>query len=260
MKIPYYPGCTLKIQAKKFEDTAIAIGKQLDVELEELPNWNCCGTVYSLSADNLMYHLAPLRILTKIKKSGGDKVVTLCSMCYNTLKQANLLIKDNPEKKEKINSFLSDEKDEKIDYNGEVEVLHFLEILRQIGFDKIVKKVKTPLNMKIAPYYGCLLTRPKEVAIDDVEHPTILADLLKSLGAQPVNFPYETECCGAYQMVNQPEIITRKTAEILTSAKKRGADAVIVSCPMCFVNLDNYQKDTKIPIYYFTELIAAALK
>lgn len=258
MKIAYYPGCTLKIQAKNFEDTAIAVAKQLGIEFEELPNWNCCGTAYSLSADNLMYHLAPLRILTKIKKSGENKVATLCSMCYNTLKQANLLIKDNSEKKEKINSFLTDEKDEEIDYNGEVQVLHFLEILKQIGFDKISQNVKNPVRQKIAPYYGCLLTRPKGVAIDDVEQPTILADLLKSLGTEVINFPYETECCGAYQTVNQPEVITKKTGEILSSAKKRDAEAVIVSCPMCFFNLDNYQKDTKIPIYYFTELIAKA--
>jgi len=261
MKIAYYPGCTLKIQAKNFEDSAIAVAKHLGIEFEELPNWNCCGTVYSLAADNLMFHLAPLRILTRIKKSGRDKVVTLCSMCYNTLKQANILIKDNSEKKEKINSFLTDDKDEKIDYNGEVEILHFLQILRDdIGFDKISQNIKNPLKLKIASYYGCLLTRPKEVAIDDVEQPKILSDLIKSLGGEPVDFPYKTECCGAYQTVNQPGIVTEKTREILSSAKKRGADAIIVSCPMCFFNLDKLQGklDIKIPIFYFTQLIALA--
>ncbi len=217
MKIAYYPGCTLKIQAKNFEDTAIVVAKKLGIEFEELPSWNCCGTVYSIANDNLMYHLAPLRILTRIKKSGRDKVVTLCSMCYNILKQANILVKDNSEKKEKINSFLTDEKDEKIDYNGEVQVLHFLEILRDaIGFDKISQSVKKPLKLKIVPYYGCLLTRPKAVALDDVEHPKILSDLIKSLGGEPVDFPYQTECCGAYKKVNQKGIVKEKTCEILS--------------------------------------------
>ncbi|MFH2070157.1 MAG: CoB--CoM heterodisulfide reductase iron-sulfur subunit B family protein [Elusimicrobiota bacterium] len=267
MKIAYYPGCTLKLQAKIFEDTALAVAKHLGIEMVEMQNWNCCGTVSSLANDNLMHHIAPLRVLTRALKNGNKKLVTLCAVCWNTLKQSNELIKNGPDasiKLEKINSFLSDEKDEQINYNGEVEVLHFLEILRDTraggGLEKISRNVQNPLNKKIAPYYGCLFTRPEKIAIDNkIEQPEIMSELISALGGEPIDFPYSVECCGSYQTVNRPEIVSQKIQQILDSAKEFGAEAVTVACPMCFYNLDKLQKgDTKIRILYFTEIIAEA--
>ncbi|MEM2509044.1 MAG: heterodisulfide reductase-related iron-sulfur binding cluster, partial [Candidatus Thermoplasmatota archaeon] len=119
MKIAYYPGCTLKTDAKKFEDAAIKLFKKLDVEIIELKKWYCCGTVYSLTKDNLMYKLAAIRNLIKAKEEGYDKLTTLCSICYNTLKQANEMARNDKEAMNKINSFM----DEEIDYDGSIEVI-----------------------------------------------------------------------------------------------------------------------------------------
>lgn len=266
MKISYYPGCTLKSHAKNFEDSALCALRALGVEVEELSRWNCCGTVFSLAADDLIHHVAPIRNLIRTKEAQSETLMTLCAMCYNTLKRANERLKNDPESLEKINKFMDDEK---IRYQGDVKVLHLLEILRdEITFENLTRKVIKPLkNLKVASYYGCLLVRPKEVGLDDVENPTVLNDLSFSLGAKPVDFPYKTECCGSYHTVDRRDIVVERIYQILTSAKNSGAEAVSVSCPLCAFNLDHRQKETRkaysefhhLPVLYFTQLMAIAL-
>lgn len=265
MKISYYPGCTLKSNAKNFEDSTLCSLKHLGIEVEELPRWNCCGTVFSLATDDLIHHVAPIRNLIRVKESNSDKVMTLCAMCYNTLKRANERLKADPEALDKINNFMYREN---IDYAGDVSILHLLELLRdEIKFETIAEYVQKPLkNLKVASYYGCLLVRPKEIGFDDVENPTILENLTMILGAEPIDFPFKTECCAAYQTVDKPEIVADRTYQILTSAQSQGAEVVIVSCPLCAFNLDHRQKETvkkysefkNIPILYFTQLMAVA--
>jgi len=261
-KIAYYPGCTLKTQAKVFEDTAIAAARHLGMEFVEMRNWNCCGTVSSLANDNLMHHIAPLRVLTRALKDGDKKIATLCAVCWNTLKQSNLMVKNDPEKLKKINTFLTDEKDEQIEYSGEVEVFHMLEILRdKVGFENISKSVKNNLQKKVAPYYGCLFTRPGEISLDEkTEQPRIMSDLIKCLGGEPVDFPFAVECCGSYQVVNQKEIVKEKVRRILESARKGGAEVIACACPMCRYNLETFQdgNNPKMSVVYFTELMCNA--
>jgi len=266
MKVSYYPGCTLKSNAKNFEDSTLCALRELGVDVKELSRWNCCGTVYSLTTDDLMRHLASIRNLIRVKEEQADSVMTLCAMCYNTLKRVNERIKADPESLQKIHKFMDEEK---IAYQGDVKVRHLLELLKEdIQFETIGKKVKKPLgNLKVASYYGCLLVRPKEIGLDDMENPTILDDLAAVLGAEAVDFPFKTECCGAYQTVDKPEIIADRTYQILTAAQSRGAEIVSVSCPLCAFNLDHRQKETskkysgfkRIPILYFTQLLAIAM-
>ena len=259
MDLAYYPGCTLKTRAKNFETSALAVMSALGINLVELPRWNCCGTVYSLAEDDLIHHVASVRNLIRVKEQGKNKLVTLCAFCYNTLKRANLVMKDDPDKRYAINNFM----DEEPDYNGEVETVHLLQVLRDdVGWDKITVQVKRPLkDLKIAGYYGCTLLRPQSAAIDNIERPTILRDLINALGSQAVEFPYATECCGAYQVVNNRDIVTESTAAILSSAIKSGAEAIVVSCPLCEYNLRQTQKQggvSPLPTLYFTQLIALA--
>jgi heterodisulfide reductase subunit B len=266
MKISYYPGCTLKSNAKNFEDSTLCSLKELGVDVQELKRWNCCGTVYSLATDDLMHHLASIRNLIRAKEAQTDAVMTLCAMCYNTLKRVNERVKADPESLEKIHKFM-DEED--VPYQGDVKVLHLLELLRDdIKFENIAKKVRKPVKgLKVASYYGCLLVRPKGIGLDDMENPVVLDNLMTTLGAKAVDFPYKTECCGAYQTVDKPQTIAERTYNILTSARSHGADVVAVSCPLCAFNLDHRQKETlqrysefkKMPILYFTQIMAIAL-
>jgi heterodisulfide reductase subunit B len=159
--------------------------------------------------------------------------------------------------------------DRENDYKGTVTVLHYLEFLRdEIGFDVLKKKVKNPLKgLKIMSYYGCMLLRPREVSIDDSEDPKILDNLLIALGAEVVDNPFKIECCGSYHTVEQKEIVSRRAHRITSYALDQGADALVLSCPLCRFNLDMRGREAEklfrgykqIPVYYYTQLIAVAL-
>jgi len=266
MKISYYPGCTLKNNAKNFEDSALTSLIRLGAEVEELPRWNCCGTVFSLAADDTFHQLAPVRVLIRAKENGSDALMTLCAMCYNTLKRADARVKNDAAEMDKINQFMYLEKTK---YDGGVKVLHMLELLRdEIGYDNVRAKVIKPLSgLAVSSYYGCMLVRPKEIGFDDVENPVAMDDLMTALGALAVDFPYKTECCAAYQTVTDVGAVANRTNQIITSARGRGAEAVVVSCPLCAFNLDHRQKETVrkypefkgLPVLYFTQLLALAL-
>lgn len=268
MKLPYFPGCSLKSDANHFERSAIEFCRSIGIELVELPNWNCCGTVYSLTTDDIMHHLASFRNLIYAqelgKKLGTNKLLTLCAMCYNTLAQVNAMAKARPEDVKTANEFI----DDLPDYEGNVEVLHLLNFLNNyVTFEKIAKIVKGRLNgIRVAPYYGCLLVRPEHVGIDDRERPVLLGKLLSILGANPIEFPYGVECCGSYHTVSLKEAVVEKTLKIVNSARENGAEAIVLSCPLCEFNLDKRQKDVlamnpsfePMPVFYFTELLAIA--
>jgi len=265
MKLLYYPGCTLKTSAKNLEKSAFAMMDTLGHEMTEMEDWNCCGVVASLTDDDLMHHLAPLRNLIHVEDAGEEKVVTLCDMCYNTLKQTNLRVKEKPDDLETLNLFM----DRENDYKGTVKVIHFLEFLRdEVGFDVLKKMVKNPLKgMKIMPYYGCMLLRPRDVSIDDAEEPTILKELLTALGAEVVDNPFKIECCGSYHTIEEKNLVSNRAYRITKFAVDRGSDAIVLSCPLCRFNLDVRGKEAEkiynnykqVPVYYYTQLIAVAL-
>lgn len=265
MKISYYPGCTLKTRAKNLEVSALAAMKALGIEVEELPRWNCCGAVFSLADDDLIHVIAPVRDLIRVQQQGHDTVMTLCSMCYNTLARANELMKTDEVKRKTINDFM----DEEPDYAGEVKVVHLLDFLRdEYGWDKLKEKVKVPLSgLKVAPYYGCTLLRPKDVAIDHPDNPQALHNFLEALGADVIDFPGAIECCGTYQVLGNPEAALSVSHNILKDATNHGAEALALACPLCDYNLGRKQ-DTmlgkfegmqEVPVYYFTQLLAIAL-
>nr|MBN2276728.1 CoB--CoM heterodisulfide reductase iron-sulfur subunit B family protein [candidate division Zixibacteria bacterium] len=265
MKLSYYPGCTLKTKAKNLELSALAALKALGIEVDELERWNCCGAVYSLADDDLIHLVAPVRDLIRVKESGHDTVMTLCSMCFNTLARANELMKHDEEKRFTINTFM----DEEPDYAGEVKVVHFLDFIRDdYGFDKLKEKVINPLTgLKVAPYYGCTLLRPREVAIDKPDNPSVLHRFLEALGATVVDFPSSTTCCGTYQVLGAPEASLRVSHEILGDAVRHGTEALALTCPLCDYNLgrrqdkmlEKYDDAGEVPVYYFTQLMAIAL-
>jgi heterodisulfide reductase subunit B len=265
LELSYMPGCTLKTKAKNFETTTLNLLELLDVQAVELTDWYCCGTTYSLASDNVMNHLGPIRTLVKAKESGRSELLVLCSMCYNTLRRAQELVRGDEEKRSKVNEFMYDEE---TDFAGdEVRVVHLLTLLKEsIGFDSLKKKlVKDPSGLKVAAYYGCMLLRPREIAVDPVaEHPSIFEDLFAACGVESVYFPFKTECCGSYQTVNEKQVVLSRTKAITESAVKNGADLIVTSCPLCYYNLDAYQPRVAeatpgfrtIPVMYVSQILA----
>ncbi len=267
-KIMFYPGCTLKGVAKNLEDSTVESARVLGYDFIELPGWTCCGAVYGLAQDSVKFTIANVRNLIKAQNYGKEiddnRLVAVCSMCYNNLRRAHIDVMKNRDKLETLDLFM----DEEANYEGNIDVLHYLQFLKDdVGFDKIAEKVKKPLKgLKVAPYYGCLLLRPEEIAIDDREDPHILEDLLKILGAEVVDYPLKNECCGSYHTVDKKEIVSERTYKLVSVAKEMGADVIATSCPLCFFNLDKRQEIAKnkhndfeyMPIVYFTQLMAIA--
>jgi heterodisulfide reductase subunit B len=250
----YYPGCTLRNKAKDLDAYARASAKALGFELQELPDWQCCGGVYPLGSDEIASKLPSVRALNAAKEKGQD-LVAVCSACYHVLKRVNDDMKNVEDIKSRANNYM----DLETPYGGETQVLHFLEVLRdRVGFDELKKKVVNPLTgRKIGAYYGCLLLRPSKVmGFDNAEDPTILEDFIRALGATPVVYPYRNECCGGYISIKEPEKATELCNKITGSAKSFEADCLVTACPLCKYNLN---KSGQLDVVYFTELLAEAL-
>lgn len=254
MVYSYYPGCTLRTKAIDLDRYAKLCAEKLGATLEEVENWQCCGAVYPMAEDEIATRLSSIRTLNYAKNK-GQTLVTVCSACHNVVKRVNEDMKHNKKINEKANNYLALDEP----YNGETKVIHYLELLRdEIGFEKIKETVGKALEgKKIAAYYGCLLLRPgKVMALDNPENPSIMEDLISAMGAESVYYPYRNECCGAYTYAEDKTIAEKNAGRIGESAKNAGADMIVTACPLCMYNL---KKNTDIPVYYFTELLAEAL-
>ena len=255
MKLSYFPGCTLKNKAKDLDFYARKSAEVLGVELEEIENWQCCGGVFTTSRDEVATKLSSVRAL-KDAASKEQALVSVCSACHNVIKQTNHAMQTDKEFADKVNRYMAED----TAYNGETQVYHYLEMLRDlVGFDTLKEKVVNPLKgKKIGAYYGCLLLRPGNVmGMDDAENPTIMEDFIKAIGATPVIYANRNECCGGYIAVESPELAKKRSNAVVDNAKAQGAEMIITACPLCKYNLIKNGAD--IPVVYFTELLAEAL-
>jgi heterodisulfide reductase subunit B len=262
-QIIYYPGCTLHTWAASLSETAVESFSELGIQFKEMDQWTCCQASYPLAEDNMMGLVSAGRILAQAKQQ-GDTLTTLCSFCFNVLRRTNLRIRTDDLARQKVNAFLEE------DYKGDLPILHPLEILRdRVGFDSLKARIKRPLaGLKVASYYGCQMIRPpEEMKFDDPEDPRVLDDMLASLGADVVDFPLKVECCGSYLSIKGPDHVLERIRIILNNAQKNGAEALVLSCPLCYYNLEHKQGELlkkypdmkKMPIFYFTELLGIAL-
>lgn len=256
MTFSYFPGCTLRTKAKELDRYARISAEALGFTLDEIPDWQCCGGVYPMAKNEIASKLSSVRALASAK-SKGQALVTLCSACHNVIKQVNNDMKTDSNIVLKANNYL------KLDepYQGETEVLHYLEVLRdKIGFDNIKAAVKNPLTgKKIAAYYGCLLLRPgKVMQMDNPENPKILEDFIRAIGAEPVLYPQRNECCGGYMTLEDKSAAQNRSRTVMDSAAEYGAEMVITACPLCLYNLKK-NSGSEVPVVYFTELLAQAL-
>lgn len=256
MRYSYFPGCTLKTKGKELDLWGRAAAAALDLELNELPTWQCCGAVYPMAKDEIATRLGAVRALVSAREQDSE-LVTLCSACHHVIKRVNLDMQKDATIREKANNYMKLE----TPYAGETTVLHYLEVLRdRVGFSTLKSKVVNPLTgMKIGAYYGCLLLRPsRELGFDNPENPTIIEDFIRTIGAEPIIYARRNECCGGYCTLENKDYTRKQVDSIMENAKAQGAQMLITACPLCMYNLKE-NSTNGLEVKYFTELLAHAL-
>ncbi len=268
LRFAYYPGCSLSGTAVEYGMSTKALCKLLGIELEEIPDWICCGATPAHAIRTLFPIALGARNLALAAKLGMP-VLTVCAACFNRLKFAAHELKHNTALREKISQLPELLDGCSVDQVSGINVLHLLSVLSEMyGIERIRGMVKQPLNgLKVACYYGCLLVRPPKVMqFDDPENPQVMDKLIEAIGAEPIEWACKVECCGASLALSRSDLVAERVHLILSDAKARGAQVVCVACPLCHVNLDVYQADAdakagqkhEMPIVYFTQLMALA--
>ena len=260
----YFPGCSSSEGgAKAYGASAQAVGKALDIEFDELEDWNCCGSTPYSSFEELASFCLSARNLALAEKRGTD-LVTPCSSCYVILNRTNSYLKKYPRLKAQVDEALAAGG---LQYGGTVRVRHLLDVVvNDIGYDAVRARVKKSLEgLKVAPYYGCQVVRPI-FGFDNPEFPESMDKLVASLGGEPVSFPMKARCCGGSLIISEEELALGLIGKILNSALDNGAECLITPCPLCQTNLDAYQKRANkkfktsfgLPILFFTQLMGVA--
>lgn len=256
MRYTYYPGCTSETTAIEFGLSIEVVCEALDIELEELDDWNCCGASSAHSLDHELALALPGRNVALAQESGRDMIIP-CPACYQHCRDADLKMREDEAWRHKMEQILD------FHYEGESRPRHFLEVLtNDLDEEALKEKVVQPLEgLKVASYYGCVLVRPPELTgWDDPEHPTTMDRLVAAMGAEPIDWSYKVDCCGASMTLSRGDVVKVLSTRIVEGAIEAGADCIVSVCGMCQINLDTRQAASReVPILYLTELMALAL-
>ena len=258
----YYPGCSLHASAKEYDESTRGLFKALKIGLTEVPEWFCCGATPAHNVDELLSLSLCAKNLELATGVQGDLAVA-CAACFSRLKTTQHRLAEDPDKRRQVEYALA------APLAVEKPVKHLLEILaKDFGLERLEAAVQKPLSgLKVACYYGCLLTRPPGVPeLDCAEAPTIMERVIGASGAEPVSWSHRLECCGANFTLSRPGVVLKLSGDILASAKRAGADCIMVACPLCHGNLDIRQQAIEeasgeryaMPVFYMTQLLALA--
>ncbi|MRR14749.1 heterodisulfide reductase subunit B, partial [archaeon] len=246
----------LHATAKEYDQSVKAVCAALGIELKEVEDWSCCGATAAHSTNYKLSVALPARDLISAEKDAMDVMVP-CAACFNRFKSAQHSLKEDEELRKEIEKVVGRQ------YKGSVAIRNPIDIFaNDIGLDTMKSKVKRPLKgLKPVAYYGCLLLRPPEVCqFDDYENPVLLDKMMASLGAEPKQWSYKTDCCGGSLSISRTDIVVKMADKFMAMAREAGANCIVVACPLCMANLDmRASKNGRIPVFYFTELIGIAL-
>ena len=260
-RIGFYPGCSMPGMAREYNESLMAVAPLIGIDLIEIPDWNCCGATAAHNMNRELSLSLPARVLALAEKEGLREIMVPCAACFNRLTMTRNELKSDDELRRKIIENI------KIDYTGAVKPVNILEALNDV-IDEITNKNSRGFGYKAASYYGCLLVRPPKVMnFDRSEDPVIMDGILSAIGANPVDWSFKTECCGAGMSVTKIDVVAGLSSKIIKDAVNRGADVIVVACPMCHSNLDMRRdkinassgKKYTIPVIYITQAIGLAL-
>lgn len=261
--IGYYPGCALSGSSREYELSLKRILQEIGFGLTEIKDWSCCGASAAHSTNHLLSLALPYRNLALASSQGITELLVPCPFCARTLLYTHQQITQHENIKKEVETVTG------LTYEKPVKIVNIIEFIQQI-LDRLNTKINTDhlKDYKVACYYGCLLVRPPKVMqFDNPEYPQSMDKIVKSLGAEPVDWEFKTECCGGGFTVSNPEAVIQLGYKLLEDARDNGAQALIVACPMCQTNLDMRQHAIEkafgvsfnMPIIYLTQLVGLAM-
>ncbi len=249
MTLGFYPGCSLKGSSREYAESVLAIAKAFDIRLEEIKDWNCCGATAAHNINKELSLALPARILSLAEEQGMSEIVVPCAACYSRLSVTKHELAESLPLKTLVTEANG------LNYTGSVTILNIVQFLDKYIIPNLEARVVKPFDHKVACYYGCLLVRPHKILkFDRAEDPQTLDVLMLKAGATPIDWAFKTECCGAGLSVSRTSSVGRLSGKIVDDARDRGAQAIIVACPMCHSNLDMRRDD--INSYWEKKLIS----
>jgi len=266
----FYPGCTLHSTGVEFGASTELVCQTLDLDMVEIPDWNCCGASSAHSMDHTLFLALPARNLALAQQTGLDDLAIPCAACFSRLAAADLALRDDDAFRAQMEQTLD------FQFQANVRPRNLLDIFaNDVAKQQLAAPVKKPLEgLKVVSYYGCLLVRPPEYTArwDDPEHPQSMDHVLELMGAQPMPWSYGVDCCGGSLTLNRSDVVVHLVDKLARAAHEAGAQAMVTACPMCMANVDGRQKYRggaplprppkpdyePLPIFYFTELMALA--
>lgn len=276
-KVAYYPGCALEGSGHSYNRSTKALAKALGLELEEVENWNCCGAMEVKNIDPKLQTYLSSRVMSiAANEMGHDTVMAPCNGCYHNLKKAEYDLSHDDGNKD-VTERLSSKAGHETYQAGQVETIHALDWIKHgIGEDDLKAKVRNALKgLKIANYYGCMYTRPRHIfpekdqgpGSESTSQPHFMDDLLEAAGAENVEFPLKTACCGGAHTLSDSDTSTKLCMNIIRAAEAAGANVIATECPTCHSGLEMHQVrgekrfgfKSDVKILYFTQLLGLAL-
>ena len=257
----YYPGCSLHGTGRELDQSIRALAEVAGVDLVEIEDWNCCGATAAHSLNHDLAVALPYRTLALAEAQGLTEVVAPCAACFSRLKGTAVRLARDPALVEKMHRITERP------YQGTVRVLNANEYVDRLLDEGLADRLTHRLaGLKVAPYYGCLLSRGEDIVPDDHEQPTAMERALTAAGCEVVPWNFATECCGGGFSMSKTEAVVDLSDAILSDAEDAEADAVVTSCPMCHSNLDMRQRTMnaaglgphEIPILYLSEVLGLA--
>jgi heterodisulfide reductase subunit B2 len=275
--VAYYPGCALEGSGHAYNKSTKAVGKALGLGLEEVKNWNCCGAMEVKNIDPKIQTYLSSRVMSIAANQMDHEVVMApCNGCYHNLKKAEYDLENDQASVDVVDQISKKAGHESYEA-GSIETIHALDWLKKaIGEEQLEKKIKNGLKgLKVANYYGCMYTRPRHIfpekdageGSESTLKPHYMDDLLAVAGAENVEFPLKTACCGGAHTLSDSDTSTKLVLNILQAAEASGAEVIATECPTCHSGLEMHQiraetefgKKTNVKIVYFTQLLGMAL-
>ena len=276
-EVAYYPGCALEGSGHAYNTSTKAIGKSLGLKLKEVKDWNCCGAMEVKNIDPKLQTYLSSRVMSiAANEMGFDTVMAPCNGCYHNLKKAEYDLTNDSESADVVER-LSEKAGHDTYQAGQIETIHALDWIKDaIGEDGIRERVKNSLKgIKVANYYGCMYTRPRHIfpekdqggASESTSKPHFMDDILAAAGAENVDYPLKTACCGGAHTLSDSDTSTKLVLNLLQTAEESGADVIATECPTCHSGLEmhqiraetNFGIKTKVKVLYFTQLLGLAL-